>query len=361
MPSQQEVKWSQLKVGIIVLVSLALLTTLLFLMTKSSGMSPFSRKIIVRSYYANSNALKPGGEVQLEGVTVGEVRRVRITNDPARKLTPVEVTMKIDPKFAEGLHKDSRASLTKEGLVGDTVVDINSQRAVGPELQDGDELPTNQSADLDAVLDTSKTTLESLNVTLGRLDKIVQGLQKGEGTAGQLLTNRELFDRLDGSLVQLNSLLTNINRGKGSVGKLLNDDGIYNKLNDTVSKLDSVATDLNSGKGSAGKLLKDDSLYNNLNQTVAHANSLLAEADNGKGALGMLVKDPAFAAKLNSTVTNLDTLLGNVNSGKGTLGKFATDDQAYNNLNKLLSESTTLVTTIRQDPKKYLTIHMKIF
>jgi phospholipid/cholesterol/gamma-HCH transport system substrate-binding protein len=36
-------------------------------------------------------------------------------------------------------------------------------------------------------------------------------------------------------------------------------------------------------------------------------------------------------------------------------------DETSNNLNKLLTESTNLVTTIRQDPKKYLTIHMKIF
>ena len=73
------------------------------------------------------------------------------------------------------------------------------------------------------------------------------------------------------------------------------------------------------------------------------------------------MKDPDFANKLNDTVTKLNTLLTNVNDGKGTLGKLATDDQAYTNLNKLLTESTTLVTTIRQDPKKYLTIHMKIF
>ena len=51
----------------------------------------------------------------------------------------------------------------------------------------------------------------------------------------------------------------------------------------------------------------------------------------------------------------------NVNDGNGTLGKLATDDQAYTNLNKLLTESTNLVTTIRSDPKKYLTIHLKIF
>jgi phospholipid/cholesterol/gamma-HCH transport system substrate-binding protein len=50
-----------------------------------------------------------------------------------------------------------------------------------------------------------------------------------------------------------------------------------------------------------------------------------------------------------------------VNEGRGTLGKLVNDDAAYTNINKLLTTSTDLVTAIRTDPKKYLTIHMKIF
>ena len=102
-------------------------------------------------------------------------------------------------------------------------------------------------------------------------------------------------------------------------------------------------------------------MYNNLNSTLKHANSLMAEADAGKGGLGLLLKDPKFAAELNDTLNRLDSILSGVDKGEGTLGKLAKDDAAYTNLNKLLTESTTLVTTIRQDPKKYLTIHMKIF
>jgi len=75
----------------------------------------------------------------------------------------------------------------------------------------------------------------------------------------------------------------------------------------------------------------------------------------------MLMKDPAFARSLNDTLTKADGLVSAISEGKGTLGKLATDDAAYTNINKLLTETTTLVTTIRQDPKKYLTIHMKIF
>lgn len=361
MPSQQEVKWSQLKVGVIVLVSLALLSTLLFLMTSASGMSLFSKKITADAYFQNSNGLKDGGEVQLQGVTIGEVKKILIATDPAHKLTPVHVIMKLEPKFQSDLHTDSRASLAKVGLVGDTVVNINSQLANGPLLQDGDQLPTNEPADIDAVMQSSKQTLDTLNQTLGKLSKIVDGINQGEGTAGQLIKNPALFNNANETIAQLKLLATNINEGKGSAGKLLHDDTLYNHLNDTATKLDAVASNISSGKGSAGKLLNDDALYNNLNSALGHANSLLADVDAGKGGLGLLMKDPAFAKKLDDTVTKLDTLLTGIDNGQGTIGKLATDDAAYTNLNKLLTESTTLVTMLRQDPKKYLTIHMKIF
>ncbi len=361
MPSQQEVKWSQLKVGVIVIISMALLTTLLFLMTKASGMSVFSKKIKVHTFFENSAGLKKGGEVQLQGVTVGEVTDVVVSGDPARKLTPVEAIMKLDPKFLPNLRKDSKASLTTIGVLGDTVIDINSQTASGPELQDGDELKTLETPSLTDVVKASQGTIESLNVILAKMDKIVDKLNSNDGSVGKLINDPQLYDRAASAVEQLNALATSLNSGRGTIGKLMNDTQLYDRLNDTAGKLNTLAGDLQSGKGSAGKLLHDDALYNNLNSTLAHANSLMAEADAGKGALGLLAKDPAFAKKLDNTVTQLNNLMNNVNDGKGTLGKLVTDDQAYTNLNKLLTESTTLVTTIRADPKKYLTIHLKIF
>jgi phospholipid/cholesterol/gamma-HCH transport system substrate-binding protein len=361
MPSQQEVKWSQLKVGLIVLISVALLCTLLFLMTSASGMSLFSHKMIITTYFENSDGLKVGAPVNLEGVTIGEVKTVGVSTDPARKLTPVKIVMKIDPKYHTSLHTDSKASLATVGVLGDTILDISSQVAVGPELTSGAELSTLETPNLTDVVKASQGTIESLNVILAKMNNIVDSIQSGKGSVGKLINDPELYNKATATVDQLQTLTQNLNGGKGSMGKLLKDDSLYDRLNDTTAKLDNIASALDEGKGTAGKLLKDDSLYNNLNSTLKHANSLLAEADAGKGALGLLTKDPAFADKLNHTVTQLDTILTNVNGGKGTFGKLATDDAAYTNLNNLLSASTDLVTTIRKDPKKYLTIHMKIF
>ena len=361
MPSQAEVRWSQLKVGSIVLVSSLLLCALLFLMTSAAGIGFFQKRIVIHSFFDNASGVKAGAPVSLEGVTIGEVAHVEITTDPAHKLTPVEVVMKVSPRFRGSLHKDSLVYLETTGVLGDTVVDISSQHAHGPPVENGDELPTKDVPSIQDVVASSQATIQNLNSIMPKLNDIATSLDSDKGTAGKFINDPQLYNRAVGTVNQLQTLVDNLNKGRGTAGKFLTDDSVYNNLKDTTARLDSLATGLSTGKGSAGKLLTDDTLYNNLNTTLNQANSILAQVNSGKGGLGMLIKDQAFADHLNDTVSKLDILLGNVNSGKGTLGKLATDESVYNNLDKLLANSDQLVTMIRTDPKKYLTIHMKIF
>jgi phospholipid/cholesterol/gamma-HCH transport system substrate-binding protein len=361
MPSQHEVRWSQLKVGVIVLISTVILVALLFLMTSSSGLGIFTHKLTVVTYFENSAGLKTGAAVNLEGVTIGTVKTVTIDNSPERKLTPVKVVMKLDDKYGANLKKDSKASLSTVGVLGDTVIDINSQFAVGPRLQDGDVLKTVETPSLTDVVKASQGTIESLNVILAKMNVIVDNIQSGKGSVGQLINNPDLYNKAEKMVDELLTLEKNLNAGRGSIGKLMTDDSLYNRFNDTVAKLQNIANSVDSGKGTAGMFLKDDALYKNLNSTLAHANSIMADADAGKGGLGLMLKDPKFRQDLSNTLAQINALVTGVNEGHGTLGKLATDDAMYTNLNKLLMASTDLVTTIRSDPKKYLTIHMKIF
>jgi phospholipid/cholesterol/gamma-HCH transport system substrate-binding protein len=361
MPSQQEVQWSQLKIGVIVLISAVILVTLLFLMTSSSGLGVFSKKITVRTYFENAAGLKEGAAVNLQGVTVGAVKSVTIVSDPARKLTPVRVVMKLDSKYADGLREDSKAALTTVGVLGDTVVDVNSQTAVGPPLKDGDELHTLETPSITDVVKASQGTIEQLNVILAKLNTVVDNLQEGKGSIGQLISNPDLYNKAIKTVDELNTLEVNLNNGRGSIGKLMTDDALYNNLNKAAEKLNQIGDSVQNGKGTAAMLINDPKFAQQLRDTLTQTDALLADVQHGKGAAGMLINDPKFADSLRDTLAQTNALIAGVSQGKGTLGKLATDDQAYTNLNKLLTESTLLVSTIRQDPKKYLTIHLKIF
>jgi phospholipid/cholesterol/gamma-HCH transport system substrate-binding protein len=362
MPSQQEVRWSQLKVGVIVLVSAVILTTLLFLMTSASGLGVFTKKLTVTTYFENSAGLKEGAAVNLQGVTIGNVKTITVVTSPERKLTPVQVVMKLDSKYQSSLHKDSSAALTTVGVLGDTVVDINSQVATGPMLEDGDELKTLETPSITDVVKASQGTIEQLNVILAKLNSVVDNLQSGKGSFGQLLTNPDLYNKLASAADEFQKLTLKLNSNNNTVGKFFNDNAeMYNHLNDTVARVDDISKNLQAGKGAAGKLLTDETMYDNLNKSLANLNAILADAQAGKGSAGMLLKDPSFAKKLNDTITQVDALATDINQGKGTLGKLAKDDTTSNNINKVLTDTSDLVTAIRKDPKKYLSIKLHIF
>jgi phospholipid/cholesterol/gamma-HCH transport system substrate-binding protein len=300
--------------------------------------------------------------VTLEGVTIGTVKTVTVTNAPERKLTPVMVAMKIDSKYGFGLHTDSKAALSTVGVLGDTIVDINSQVATGPPLRDGDELKTEETPSLQDVVKASQGTIEQLNVILAKLNSVVDNLQSGKGSFGQLLTNPELYNKFVATADEIDKAAAKLNSPDNSVGKLLNDNAeMYKSVNDSLSKVNGIVSDLQAGKGTLGKVLKDPEIADKLNQSLTHLNSILADADAGKGGLGVMVKDPVFAKNLSDALSQTDALISGIEAGKGTLGKLAKDDTLYSNANDLLTKSSQLVTAIRQDPKQYLTIHMKIF
>jgi phospholipid/cholesterol/gamma-HCH transport system substrate-binding protein len=358
VPSQQEVQWSQLKVGVLVIVALAALTALVFLMSGSTG-GIFTGKITLRSYFENSAGLKVGAPVNLEGVTIGTVTTVKIV--PARKLTPVEVTMKIGSKFREAVHTDSTSSLETIGVLGDTVVDINSKSATGPPVQNNGELKTNETPNLSDVIKSSQGTIEQLNTILAKVDHLADSLNSTKGSIGELINNPDLYNKAVATLNQLSQLVDTVANGKGSIGKLVADDTLYNHINGIVSKLDTMTAGIDEGKGTLGKLLKDETLANNLSESVNNANKLLADINAGKGGLGMIAKDPQFAAKLRDTVDKLDSVLNRVDSGEGTVGQLVRNPSLYNNLDQSLTETRGLIAAIRENPKKYLTFHVKIF
>jgi len=358
VPSQQEVQWSQLKVGVLVLVALVALAALIFLMSGSTG-GIFSRKITLLSYFENSAGLKNGAPVNLEGVTIGTVTDIKIV--PARKLTPVEVTMKIGNRYRDAVHTDSTSSLETIGVLGDTVADINSKTATGPVVQNNAELKTNETPNLSDVIKSSQGTIEQLNTILAKVDHLADSLNSTKGSIGELINNPDLYNKAVATLNQLSQLVDTVANGKGSIGKLVADDTLYNRIDDIVAKLDKMSTELDEGKGTVGKLLKDETLANNLSQSVANADKLLADINAGKGGLGMIAKDPQFAAKLRDTVDKLDSVLNRVDSGEGTIGQLMRNPSLYNNLDQSLTETRGLVAAIRENPKKYLTFHVKIF
>jgi phospholipid/cholesterol/gamma-HCH transport system substrate-binding protein len=88
---------------------------------------------------------------------------------------------------------------------------------------------------------------------------------------------------------------------------------------------------------------------------------MMDDLNAGKGAAGTLLKDEEFAHKLRNTLEKLSAIADKIDSGEGTAGKFLKDPSIYNNTDQMLIETRNLVKAIRENPKKYLTIHFRVF
>ena len=359
MPSQKQLKWSELRVGVTVIIASLTLALLLFLMSGTGGF--FTKRITLVSYFDNASGLRVGAPVRLSGVDIGNVSLIRVVPDKDKQITPVQVIMKVSMKYSFDLRRDSVTSLDTAGVLGETYLDIDSLQAIGPVVKNGDTLPTQVHPDFNEVVRSSQSTLQNMDALLKRADRILAFAESGKGSLGKLIYDPTLYDRFSQTVTEFKGVVDEIAQGNGSLGKLINNNDAYNKFVATLDRINQVADDLQAGKGTAGKFLKDPTLYNNANDTIANLKKVSEDINAGKGTLGRLTKDEDLANKLNTTITKLAALTTALEDGKGTAGRLFKDDTLYNNANQMLTETQGLVKAIRENPKKYLSIKLHIF
>jgi len=357
LPSKKQLKWSQLRVGLTVVFASVTLMVLIFLMSGTGGW--LTHKIHLKCYVDNAGGLRVGAPVRLAGVDIGNVTGINIVS--GKPTTPVEITMKVNTVYSFNLRKDSVAMLATAGVLGETFVDMDSTTAKGPEAVDGDTLPSKEVPDIQDVVRASQGTLQNLDSLVRRVDRIIAFIESGKGSIGKVIYDTQLYDRLNATIAEFKSLMDDVQSGKGSLGPLLTSDEAYKKAIAAIDKLNAAIDDLQQGKGTAGKFLKDPTLYDNANKTIANVRQLSEDINAGKGALGKFTHDQEFANKLQETLNNLTALTDRLEKGEGTAGMLFKDPALYNNSNQMLVETRELIKAIRENPKKYLTFHVKVF
>src|SRR5215467_4624875 len=104
MPDTAKVRWSQLKVGIVGLCAFLILFVLVFLLTQSQGL--FHSTFQLRTYMEDASGLTEGTPVRLNGILVGSLDRVQLTNSTDRRRA-VEFVMQIRSEYMQQITEDS--------------------------------------------------------------------------------------------------------------------------------------------------------------------------------------------------------------------------------------------------------------
>ena len=358
MATRRTLAWTELRVGLLVITSFALLALAIFYVSGQSGF--FVRKYTITAFFQNANNLRSGAEVSLEGVTIGNVSSVAVSreSDPLRA---VEAVLQLDEKYKNIIRTDSRVSISTIGLLGDSKVDITRGTDAGTVIPDGGMLQGSEEGDIRRIVQGANDVVANFQVLSEDFKKITDRIEKGQGTLGKFLTDTAIYDNANAATTELNTLIRDARTGPGTMGRLISDDALYQKVMQISDRVDTLVVKIQDGNGTIGKFVNDPTLYNRFDSIAAKFETITDRIDRGEGTLGKLSKDDALYTDIRSSVTKINALVDSVQSGEGTIGKFIRDPSLFNNVNQVTSEFQKLMYDFRQNPKKFLTVNFKLF
>jgi len=357
MPQRKEIKWSQLRVGILVALSLIILAVGIFLISGQVGF--LTRRYTLKTYFSEASGLREGAQVQLAGIPVGNVSAIRISpyTEPLRA---VEVDMKVTKRYQDQIRADSVVTPESAGLLGERYINISRGSPGQAVLGDGAELKSREEADIKQIVQNTNDVISNLRVLSAKLNDVADQITAGKGSMGKLIYDQGLYNQMNQTLGSAQHVMTDIEHGRGTIGKLISDEALYQQMSATMDRLNNFIDDVEHGKGSAGRFVSDPAVYDNLNQVTTKANTLMDKINSDKGTLGLLINDPQLYNRLNETIDHLNSITARMDKGEGTLGLLSTDKTLYNNLSESSKALREFLTEFRKNPKKYLTMHVKI-
>jgi phospholipid/cholesterol/gamma-HCH transport system substrate-binding protein len=351
MPARKAVTWAELRVGLLVLITLAIVATFVFYVTGEGVL--FANQISYITYLPDVAGLKPGAPVRLAGFEVGVVESIGLHDfreDPSRK---AEVRFRIQEKYRKYIREDSLVFITTEGLLGESVLEIDPS-LTGEMVAAGGVVPGTQRGNI-------KEIVQNVNRITDDVRTLIGDVRAGKGTFGKLLTDPELYDRATHVVDDMQSLTERAAAGEGSLGKLMVSTELYDQLKGVANTLDEAAQNVRAGKGTLGALIYDDKFYKDASGVVERVDNVVAKVEAGQGTLGKLITDDKLYNDTQVTMANAREITRKFNEGEGTFGRAVNDPRLYENVNKFTTELRALISDFRKNPKEYLRIKFSIF
>ena len=357
MAQRKQLTWAELRVGIFVLAGLVIVMLAIFYVTGAGFLGPKYRLI---THLPEVEGMKSGAPVDLDGIEIGNVQSVSLTQHPPDRSQSVTLVLRVDKRYQSQIRTDSTASLVTEGLLGDRYVTI-TRGLTGTVIPNNGEVKGVEEKAIKEVVERSADLLQNLSALTGDVQDMVDEIHKGRGTLGKIINDPSLYNNLNNSTSKLDSMITSIQQGQGTAGKLITSDDLYKKVDATVDHVENATAAISSQKGTLGKLIYDPSAYDDIKGIATKGNALLGDVRAGKGTLGKLATDDALYTNVRDASANVRDATAKLNSNQGTAGKFFSDPALYDNMTGLTGDMRLLIGDFRQNPKKFLHIKLGIF
>ena len=293
-------------VGLFVLIGIIILV--LGIMTLGGQQKKFVKAIHVTAVFDDIGGLQPGNNIWFSGVKIGTVRKINFFGD-----SQVEVEMNVEEKVVEFIRKNSKATISSDGLIGNKIIVIYGGTTDYPSVEEGDRLEAVMPLDTDKMMETLQENNKNLVDITNDLKVPTGKIAAGEGIVGAVMTDSTLG-------VNFRTILSNLERASTNSNNMLADLADFsNKLNQEGTLANDLVTDTS--------IVPDlKATLEGLRLTVENAQVLSKEfstitdkLNSSDNSLGLLLNDPDFAKSLKKTMENADSASYNLNKGMEAL------------------------------------------
>ncbi|MEO7793882.1 MAG: MlaD family protein [Thermoanaerobaculia bacterium] len=361
------------KVGLLLLVALALAMAALFLVGEKRNLFSQKNDYIIR--FDSVSGLQEGSNVQLDGVGVGSIAALDLSEDVEKN--QIEIRIRIQARFAARIREDSMARIRTLGLLGDKYIEISSGTPRFPEVPEGGTIGTAPVADVDRLRASGEDLINNVTRITEQLTTILGRMERGEGILGELTKdaepNRKVTTEFIATLDSIRAMFDEFKNGDGPLPRMLGDRGLGDKLESTVTRLDSLLGKAESGQGALSMLLTDGEQKARLERSLASiertAANLEAASDSLRDERALLPKllgDEAYGDKLTgelqSLVENLNRVAEKIDHGPGSAAQMINDPQFYQAMKDIVTgidESAILRRLVRNRQKKGVEVRLE--
>lgn len=290
-----------IRLGLFITIGTVALVVALYLI--GSNRNLFGSTIKIHAHFYNVNGLSAGNNVRYAGIDIGTVDKVEIENDSS-----VTVYMVIELKKSTFIRKNSIAAIGTDGLMGNKLVNINPGLGISAPVEDGDEIFAIKPVENEEMIRTLNSTNVNLEIITSDLRKFTGKLNRDKGILKliedsvsaeniklALASIREAADNANQLTMHLNKIAEGLNRGDGLAGLLLNDTSIAADVRITLQNLQQAS--------------------DSLNLIAAGLNEFTQDLSNPQGLVYTLTSDTALTENVKSGMKNLEesTVLLNEN------------------------------------------------
>jgi phospholipid/cholesterol/gamma-HCH transport system substrate-binding protein len=294
-------------VGIFIFLALAILVIAVF--TLGGQKKTFVKVITVKAIFDDVSGLQNGNNVWLSGVKIGTIKKMTFTSDAL-----VEVDMNIDERIARLIHKDAKAKVSSNGLMGNKIVVIFGGTRSFPVVRDKDFLLPEKPVSTEDMLATLQANNKNLLAITSNFSDISKKIAEGQGTIGQLLHNDTIARDLRRTLLALQSTVLSFKATAAQSQEVMkNLSNFTAQLNKEGTLINDLVTDtimFNNLRGTITQLREVSYTASEITNNIKNASEQLNNRNNAAGAL---LNDDELAVRLKSTIINLEAASKNLN------------------------------------------------